>query len=63
MANGRLEQMRLEIAFDHGVNALHGRKRPAEPCNHRIAQHRIGLAHRVLEQFLLVAEIVEDDAL
>lgn len=55
--------MLLEIALDHRIHALHRRLRPTKPRDHRLAQDGIGLAHRVLEQFLLVAEIVQHDAL
>ena len=53
----------IEIAGDHRRQPLASGLRPCQPAGHFVAQFTVGLAHRLLEQFLLVAEIVQHDAL
>lgn len=63
MANGGLEEALLEIAFDDRLQPLIGRCRLSQPRADGFAQREVSLSHGMLEELLLVAEIMQNDAL
>lgn len=62
MTYPRREELNAEIALDDRPQTLIRTARQAHPSDDLIAQQRVGVTHRVLEQFLFGLEIVVDDA-